>query len=82
MRLFTLDIGRAGLTAQEGFPELLMFIEPKFGLWNRLCETRDHLGSLECRVRNDDAECTGSDQRDSEGNDHFDGELRDMTAHV
>jgi hypothetical protein len=68
--------------AQEGFPELLMFTEPKFGLWNRFCETRDHLGSLECRVCNDDAECTGTDQRDSEGNDHFDGELRDMTAHV
>ena len=32
-----------------------MFTEPKFGLRNRLCEMRDHLGSLERRVRNDDA---------------------------
>jgi hypothetical protein len=74
---------RAGRSNGSGrFAELLMFTEPKFGLWNRLCETRDHLGSLECRVRNDDAECTRTDERESEGHDHSDGELRDMTAHV
>ena len=64
-----------------------MFIEPELGLRprsERLAEgfLRDHPGSLECRVRNDDAECTDTDERDSEGNDHSDGELRDMTAHV
>jgi hypothetical protein len=68
--------------AQEGFPELLMFTEPKFGLWNRLCEMRAHLGSLERRVRNEDAKCSGTDERDSDGSDHSNGELRDMTAHV
>ena len=73
---------RAGLMAQKGFSELLMFTEPKFGLRNRLCETRDHLGSLERRVRNDDAKCSGTDERDSDGNDHSNGELRDVTAHV
>jgi hypothetical protein len=68
--------------AQKGFPELLMFTEPKFGLWNRLCETRDHLGSLECRVRNDDADCSDADDRDSDGNDRSDRELLNAATHV
>jgi hypothetical protein len=68
--------------AQEDFPELLMFTEPKFGLWNRLCEMRDHLGSLERRVRNDDAKYSGTDERYSDGNDRSDRELRNAATHV
>jgi hypothetical protein len=79
--------GLADLLAQKDFPQLLMLTEPKFGLGGRAerpCKSflRDHLGSLECRVRNDHAKCSGTDERDSDGNDRSDRELRNAATHV
>jgi hypothetical protein len=83
LRRWSRNVGtRAGLLIQEDFSKLLMFTEPKFGLWNRLCETRDHLGSQECRVRNGDADCGGAEDRDSDGNDRSDRESRNASTHV
>ena len=58
-----------------------MFPEPELSFRPRLERfaegfLRDHLGSLECRVRNDHAKCSGADDRDSDGNDRSDRELR------
>jgi hypothetical protein len=68
---------RAGLLVQKDFPELLMFTEPELSLRprsERFAEgfLRAHLGSLECRVRNDHAKCSSTDERDSNGNDRSD----------
>jgi hypothetical protein len=61
----------ADLLAQKDFPELLMFTEPGNRGSEGLCEIflRDYPGSLKSRVRNDDADCTDVDERDSEGNE-------------
>jgi len=65
-----------------------MFPEPELSFRPRLDERfaegflRDHLGSLECRVRNDHAKCSGTDDRDSDGNDRSDNELRNAAKHV
>ena len=79
---------RAGLLVQKDFPELLMFTEPELSLRNRGSERfaegflRAPLGSLECRVRNDHAKCSGTDERDSNGNDRSDREWRNAATHV
>jgi hypothetical protein len=78
----------AALLAQKNFPELLMFTEPELGLRNRGSEglgeifRRDHPGSLDCRGRNYIAGHPDADDRDADGNDHSDGELRDAATHV
>jgi hypothetical protein len=78
---------RAGLLVQKDFPELLMFTEPELSLRprsERFAEgfLRAHLDPLECRVRNDHAKCSGTDERDSNGNDRSDRELRNAATHV
>jgi hypothetical protein len=77
----------ADLLVQKDFPELLMFTEPELSLRprsERFAEDflRDHLGSLECRVRNDHTKCSGPHERDSDGNDRSDCELRNAATHV
>ena len=68
--------------------ELLIFAQPKLGLrnrgshWTRERFLLNHPGSFNRRrVRNDIVDCNDAGDRDSEGNDHSDGELQDVATH-
>lgn len=64
-----------------------MIAEPELGIWNLGSErlndgsVRDHPGSLDCRIRNDAADCAHATACDAYCDGCSDGELGDAGTH-
>lgn len=64
-----------------------MIAEPELGIWNLGSErlddgfVRDHPGSLDCRIRNDAADCADANACDAYRYRCSDGELGDAGTH-